>query len=170
MNRLNAGRQLMSSFERFGRRSPPTQRDDRLFPRRIQRDTLAFPRTDLVRTMSSEPSSKDAPPPLVAEKAPANDAAHREALATAIATELAPEVAIALLAKTERPPGSDEAALKPIAAGVSGSEDDDKIRVRLVFENGAVLPIELPKEAGEGLIHGLQDELDIDGDDETSGS
>ena len=118
--------------------------------------------------MSSEPSSKDAAQVLVSKTDSEAGTAHREAVSTAIATELAPEVAIALLAKTERLPGSDEPALKPIAAGVSGSEDDDKIRVRLVFENGAVLPIEIPREAGEGLIHGLQDELDIEADDRSS--
>ena len=87
------------------------------------------------------------------------DDAHRSAVAAAIATELAPEVAIALLAKTEQAPGADAAALVPIAAGVSASDDDDKIRVKLLFENGAVLPVELARHAGEALIRGLEDEL-----------
>jgi hypothetical protein len=104
---------------------------------------------------NSTPTIEPTPP---VDSGPADDS-QRRAVATAIATELAPEVAIALLAKTERLPGSDEAALEPIAAGVSASDDESKIRMRLVFENGAVLPIELPKAAGEGLVQGLRDEL-----------
>ena len=64
-----------------------------------------------------------------------------------------------MLAKTEQVPGADAAALIPVAAGVSASDDDDKIRVKLLFENGAVLPVELARDAGEALIRGLEDEL-----------
>ena len=98
--------------------------------------------------------------PAPAEAAIEPDLAKRQAVATAIATELAPEVAIALLAKTEKEhPGDAEAALQPIAAGVSASDEDGKIRVQLMFENGTILPVELDKEAGLALIHGLQEGL-----------
>ena len=89
-----------------------------------------------------------------------SDMTKRQTVATAIATELAPEVAIALLAKTEKDhPGAADAALQPIAAGVSASEEDGKIRVQLMFENGAILPVELDKDAGQALILGLQEGL-----------
>ena len=92
------------------------------------------------------------------------DQAKRQAVAVAIATELAPEVAIALLAKTEKAhPGDADAALQPVAAGVSASDEDGKIRVQLMFENGAILPVELDKEAGQALILGLQEGLDAAG-------
>ena len=88
------------------------------------------------------------------------DAIKREAVAAAIATELAPEVAIAMLAKTDKEnPEDADAALQPIAAGVSASDDENKIRVQLVFESGAILPVELDKDAGQALIHGLQEGL-----------
>ncbi|MEP6876668.1 MAG: hypothetical protein ABI887_20105, partial [Burkholderiales bacterium] len=61
----------------------------------------------------------------------------------AIATDLAPAVAIALLDKTERSPGAAAPALDCLAAGAVSSETDGKVRVQLMFENGAVLPVEM---------------------------
>lgn len=83
----------------------------------------------------------------------------RSELDVAIATELAPAVAIALLATTEKTPDSPSPALECLAAGVSPSEDDGKVRVQLVFENGAVLPVEMSRAAGDALTHGLVNEL-----------
>ena len=77
----------------------------------------------------------------------------------AIATELAPAVAIALLATTDQTPNSPPPALECLAAGVSPSEDEGKVRVQLVFENGAVLPVEMSRAAGDALTHGLANEL-----------
>ena len=79
----------------------------------------------------------------------------RSAVDTAIVTQLAPEVAIALLGKTEQAAGAPEPALECIAAGVSESEDADKVRVQLMFENGMTLPVEMPVEAGTALARGL---------------
>jgi len=77
----------------------------------------------------------------------------------AIATELAPAVAIALLDKTEQAPGAPAPALDCLAAGVTASEDDGKVRVQLMFENGAVLPVEMSVDAGAALSKRLVHEL-----------
>ena len=76
----------------------------------------------------------------------------------AIATELAPAVAIALLNKTEHLDGQ-AAALQPLAAGAVASEVNGKLRVQLLFENGAVLPVELSDKAASALAKGIVKEL-----------
>jgi hypothetical protein len=77
----------------------------------------------------------------------------------AISTELAPAVAIALLEKSEHLPGEPAPALDVLAAGVAPSEVDGNVRVQLLFENGAVLPIEMSEAAGSALSDGLSGEL-----------
>ena len=77
----------------------------------------------------------------------------------AISTELAPAVAIALLEKTVQLPGEPSPALDVMAAGVTPSEIDGKVRVQLLFENGTVLPVEMSEAAGTALSDGLSDEL-----------
>jgi len=77
----------------------------------------------------------------------------------AIATELAPAVAIALLDKTILPPGAAAPALQCFAAGATPSQTDGKVRVQLMFENGAVLPVEMSNAAGAALSKGLAEEL-----------
>ena len=79
----------------------------------------------------------------------------------AIATELAPAVAIALLDKSELAPGSPPLALDCLAAGVSASTTKGKVRVQLIFDNGAVLPVEMSVAAGEALSNGLTEELSV---------
>ena len=78
---------------------------------------------------------------------------------TAIATELAPAVAIAVLEKSEQAPGKPPAALEVLAAGASPSEVDGNVRVQLIFEGGAVLPVEMSAAAGAALSAGLSSEL-----------
>ena len=85
--------------------------------------------------------------------------ARKSATDLAITTELAPAVAIALLEKTSQSPDSPTPALDCLAAGVSPSEESGKVRVQLVFENGAVLPVEMSVDAGEALSKGLAEEL-----------
>lgn len=85
--------------------------------------------------------------------------ARQSATDLAITTELAPAVAIALLEKTIQSPDAPAPALDCLAAGVSPSEDSGKVRVQLVFENGAVLPVEMSVDAGEALSKGLAEEL-----------
>ena len=77
----------------------------------------------------------------------------------AIATELAPAVAIALLDKAGLAPGEAPAALDCLAAGAVPSAEDGKLRVQLMFENGAVLPVEMSLDAGAALAKGLVEEL-----------
>lgn len=77
----------------------------------------------------------------------------------AISTELAPAVAIALLDKTEQAPGAPAPALDVLAAGAAPSEIEGNVRMQLVFENGAVLPVEMSAEAGAALSKGLLQEL-----------
>jgi hypothetical protein len=77
----------------------------------------------------------------------------------AIATELAPAVAIALLGETDRAKGEPAAALEPLGAGAVASEADGKLRVQLLFENGAVLPIEMTDATAQALGKGITKEL-----------
>ena len=85
--------------------------------------------------------------------------AKRSATNVAITTELAPAVAIALLDKTEQSPGAPPPALDCLAAGAAPSETEGKVRVQLMFENGAVLPVEMSSAAGAALSKGLSKEL-----------
>jgi len=83
----------------------------------------------------------------------------RSATNVAIATELAPAVAIALLDKTEQSPGDPPPALDVLAAAAAPSEVDGNVRMQLLFENGAVLPVEMSVDAGAALAKGLKEEL-----------
>ena len=93
------------------------------------------------------------------KKAAAAKRARKAATSVAIATELAPAVAIALLDKTEQTKGQAPPALDCLAAGAVASESDGKVRVQLMFENGAVLPVEMSNAAGAALVKGLTQEL-----------
>jgi len=75
-------------------------------------------------------------------------------LEIAITSELAPAVAIALLATTARARADRDGltpALEVLAAAVVASGNSEKVRLQLLFEQGAVLPIEMPADAGEAL-------------------
>lgn len=81
----------------------------------------------------------------------------------AIQTDLAPAVAIALLnstasARSRRQPL--DPALLCIAAGVAPASTADNVRIQLLFEAGAVLPVELPRHGALALLRGLQDEME----------
>lgn len=95
----------------------------------------------------------------VRSKSDARKRAKESAKNVAIATELAPAVAIALLDKTEQPAGAAAPALDCLAAGAVPSETDGKVRVQLMFDNGAVLPVEMSNAAGAALSKGLTEEL-----------
>jgi hypothetical protein len=77
----------------------------------------------------------------------------------AISTELAPAVAIALLGEATHVKGEISAALEPMAAGTVTSKEDGKVRVQLLFENGAVLPVEMTGDAAAALGKGIAREL-----------
>ncbi len=94
---------------------------------------------------------------LPADVSGAIDAA--KAVAESIATDLAPASAIALLAKADTPDDALDAALKPMAAGVTEADDDTKVRVQLMFPDGSLLPVELDREAGQALVVGLTEAL-----------
>lgn len=83
----------------------------------------------------------------------------RSATHLAIAKELAPAVAIALLDKTEQAPGAPAPALECLAAGATPSETAGKVRVQIMFDNGAVLPVEMSTDAGAALAKGLEEQL-----------
>jgi hypothetical protein len=89
---------------------------------------------------------------------PAAKRSRKSATNVAIATELAPAVAIALLDKSEQAPGAAAPALEALAAGAVPSDKKGKVRVQLMFENGAVLPVEMSKAAGAALSKGLDEE------------
>lgn len=107
---------------------------------------------------SPRPSAKAKPKAKLKASAP-RKRSQKSVTNVAIATELAPAVAIALLDKTEQAPGAPPAALDVLAAGVAPSDSKGKVRVQLMFENGAVLPVEMSIAAGAALSSGLADEL-----------
>ena len=79
-------------------------------------------------------------------------------LEIAITTDLAPAVAIALLATTARARASRdglEPALEVLAAAVVASGNGEKVRLQLLFDKGGVLPVEMTAAAGEALKKGL---------------
>ncbi len=106
------------------------------------------------RARKSAPAARAVRPQSAAGKR-----ARKSATAVAIATELAPAVAIALLDKTDQAPDAAAPALDCLAAGATASDTDGKVRVQLIFENGAVLPVEMSNEAGAALSKGLAKEL-----------
>jgi hypothetical protein len=73
----------------------------------------------------------------------------------AIASELAPAAAIAVLDKSTQAPDSPAPALDVLVAGVSEATEDGKVRVQLMFDSGAVLPVEMSAAAGKALEAGL---------------
>ena len=91
-------------------------------------------------------------------KAEAVLADQRTEMEIAITTELAPAMALALLASTAQA-RSERDALAPafdaLAAAVVRSSSPDKVRLQLLFNKGAVLPIEMNAEAGLALSGGL---------------
>ena len=110
--------------------------------------------------VAAAPKAKRATKPAPARRlAPARKRTKKSATNVAIATELAPAVAIALLDKTEQPPGAPAAALDVLAAAAAPSEVEGNVRMQLMFENGAVLPVEMSVDAGAALSKGLQKEL-----------
>ena len=109
---------------------------------------------------SPRPSAEAKPKAKLKVSAP-RKRSRKSATNVAIATELAPAVAIALLDKTEQAPGAPPPALDVLAAGVAPAESKGKVRVQLMFENGAVLPVEMSIAAGAALSSGLADELPV---------
>ena len=110
-------------------------------------------------TKSTRPAGFTVKGRAASARAKASKQSRKSATNIAIATDLAPAVAIALLAKTDQAPDAPAPALECLAAGVSSSEDEGKVRVQLVFDNGAVLPVEMSLAAGEALTNGLSEEL-----------
>ena len=98
-------------------------------------------------------------PRRVRAKLPRANQSKKSATDVAIASELAPAVAIALLDKSEQAPGGPAPALDCLAAGAVPSETAGKVRVQLMFENGAVLPVEMSTDAAEALSKGLSAEV-----------
>lgn len=80
----------------------------------------------------------------------------------AVTTDLAPAMALALLSRTAQSRAARdelEPALDALAAAVVRSSAADKVRLQLLFDKGAVLPIELDIEAAEALHRGLTEYL-----------
>lgn len=85
-------------------------------------------------------------------------------LEIAITTDLAPTVAIALLASTAKARAERdglEPALEVLAAAVVASGSAEKVRLQLLFDQGKVLPVEMSTEAAEGVSKDLTNELVI---------
>jgi len=89
----------------------------------------------------------------------------RTELEIAITTDLAANVAIALLATTAKARAERdglEPALDVLAAAVVASGCAEKVRLQLLFDKGAVLPVEVPVDAAKALHRGLAEELGSD--------
>jgi len=115
--------------------------------------------TKTSRVAASLAPKRAAKPPSKRTPTAARKKSKRAATNIAIATELAPAVAIALLEKTEQPPGAPAPALDVLAVAAAPSEIEGNVRMQLMFENGAVLPVEMSVDAGAALSKGLQEEL-----------
>jgi len=110
--------------------------------------------------VAASPATKRSTKPAAKRTATAARKRIKRAAANAlIATELAPAVAIALLDKTEQPAGAPAPALDVLAVAAAPSEIDGNVRMQLMFENGAVLPVEMSVDAGAALSKGLDKEL-----------
>ena len=91
-------------------------------------------------------------------KAEALLADQRTEMEIAITTDLAPAMALALLASTAQARAERDAlspAFDALAAAVVRSSSPDKVRLQLLFNKGAVLPVEMAAEAGLALSGGL---------------
>jgi hypothetical protein len=100
----------------------------------------------------------------VVVKAEALVEGQRTALEIAITTDLAASVAIALLATTAKARAERdglEPALDVLAAAVVASGCSEKVRLQLLFDQGTVLPVEVPAEAAKALHRGLGQELNL---------
>ena len=106
---------------------------------------------------AAKPASTDSAVAPQRKRRPAGSGrrAKKSQVVIAIARELAPAAAIAVLEKS--PHASDEAApaLDVLVAGVADAAEDGKLRVQLMFDNGSILPVEMSDEAGRKLEAGL---------------
>ena len=115
--------------------------------------------TKTSRVAASRAPKRTAKPASKRTATSARKRSERSATNAAIATELAPAVAIALLDKTEQPEDAPAPALDVLAVAAAPSEIDGNVRMQLIFENGAVLPVEMSVDAGAALSKGLKAEL-----------
>ena len=86
----------------------------------------------------------------------------RTELEIAVTTELAPAMALALLSTTASARSNRdelEPALDVLGAAVVRSGSPDKVRLQMLFDKGAVLPVELTLDAAEALSKGLAEYL-----------
>lgn len=86
----------------------------------------------------------------------------RTELEIAVTTDLAPVMALALLASTASARAQRdelEPALDVLAAAVVRSSTKDRVRLQLLFDKGVVLPFELTLEASRALSAGLDEYL-----------
>ena len=120
---------------------------------------MKSPRTSKTAPVVDRPSTKPAVRVSRGSTAKAAKQRKKSAVDIAIAQELAPAAAIALLDKTEHAPDSLAPSLDILAAGVSRAQDEGKIRVQLAFDGGEILPVEMSVEAGRALATGLSEEL-----------
>jgi len=89
--------------------------------------------------------------------------ATRTELEIAVTTDLAPTMALALLATTAQARATrDELmpAMGVMVAAVVRSSSADRVRLQLMFEKGVVLPIEMSLDAAKAFTKGLTDYLE----------
>ena len=97
----------------------------------------------------------------------------RSEVEIAITTDLAANVAIALLATTAQARAARDGllpALEVLAAAVVASGSAEKVRLHLLFDKGSVLPIEVPSPAAANLSKDLIAALVRDSQARSSGA
>lgn len=111
-----------------------------------------------LRTAAASKPAVRAAPPAPQRKAKGAGGAKpvkKSAIDRVIARELAPAAAIAVLDRSPHAKDAATPALDVLVAGVSDASEDGKLRVQLMFDNGAVLPVEMSDEAAKKLEAGL---------------
>ena len=86
----------------------------------------------------------------------------RTELELAVTTDLAPSMAVALLATTALARARRdelEPALEALAAAVVRSSSEQRVRLHLLFDKGIVLPLEVDIAAAKALSDGLVEYL-----------
>lgn len=96
-----------------------------------------------------------------ADEPPSLEASTSTAVEEAIKTDLAPAVALAMLDKADHPEDPGSPAMRCISAGVSAPADGELVRIQFMFENGTVLPIDVPRTSCEALARGLLREIGL---------
>ena len=77
----------------------------------------------------------------------------------AIQTDLAPTAAVSVLEKANDPAEPGTPALKCMGVGLTEDGSEGSLRLQFIFDNGTVLPIDVPRDACQALNRALSKEF-----------